>query len=413
MKTAGGIQKKAFVLEEQLRVRDIELNALLEVTQAINNNISATGLMKLYENILVKQIGVKKLAVFTKTDRWVCTNTYGITPADAEKLIPEFIPGFKQISKLEVGSHSLADHFEVVIPVYHKTIPLAVTFLGGLLPDRQFTLDEKLTYIQTISSVIAVAIENKRLHRAQTNQKLLKSELELAGQMQTMLIPGNLPDDERISIGGVYLPHQEVGGDYYDYIELNENECMFCIGDISGKGIAAALLMANFQASVRSYSGQQISLAALIQNLNSRVNEITKGEKFITLFLAKFNFEKRELQYVNAGHNPAILYHNGKVKQLEEGCTILGMFEKLPYINVQSFTLKEEFIVFCYTDGLTDIENDKRQTLDFAEMINLIGKNLNDTPSEINKKVVDYLIDFKGSRLIDDDISLLTTKVYR
>src|SRR4030095_2915407 len=107
-----------------------------------------------------------------------------------------------------------------------------------------------------------------------------------------------------------------------------------------------------------------------------------------------------------------ILYHNGQGQLLEEGCTILGMFEKLPYVNVQSMKLEKEFITFCYTDGLTDIENDKKRSLEILHIKQFIEKNHQLAPSELNKKMVDYLVEFKGNRLINDDISMLTCKIY-
>jgi sigma-B regulation protein RsbU (phosphoserine phosphatase) len=236
--------------------------------------------------------------------------------------------------------------------------------------------------------------------------------MEMAGQMQTMLIPGTLPDDHRISLAGVYLPHEEVGGDYYDYMELNENECMFCIADISGKGVAAALLMASFQASLRSVAEKARSLTSLIENLNSRVNEITRGEKFITLFLAKYNYTTRELEYVNAGHNPALLYHNGEIRQLHEGCTILGMFDTLPFINVQKLVLPGEFMAFCYTDGLIDIQNSSMESIDVNHLADFLEEHQHFTPTQFNKAMVDYIVSYKAGRKIGDDISLLTCKVY-
>ncbi|MBK9732408.1 MAG: SpoIIE family protein phosphatase [Chitinophagaceae bacterium] len=303
-------------LQQQLLLKELELNSLLRITQAMNNNISSQGLLLLYEDILVKQIGAGKVAVFIYDGDWLCSNAIGIDTDFAGKLIRKYLLSFKQVTRLEKNNHPLAEYFDVVVPVYHKEFPIAFTFVGNIQRDPLFKLEEKLNYIQTISNIIGVAIENKRMFRANTKETTLKSELELAGQMQTMLIPGKLPDDEQISIAGVYLPFREVGGDYYDYIELNKDECIFCIGDISGKGIAAALLMANFQASVRSYAEQQPSLGALIQSLNGRVNEITKGEKYITFFIAKFNFVTREMQYINAGHNPAVLFHEGETRLL-------------------------------------------------------------------------------------------------
>lgn len=410
-KASANSDSKANLIEHQLHVKEQQLNSLLQVTQAINSNVSARGLLKLFENIVVKSLGIKRFALFIHhTDHWMCTNAHGIERHKAQDIILKQLLEFRYITNLKKTRHELAENFEVVIPVYHKEIPLAFTFVSDLHPDYG-TIEDHLNYIQTISSIISVAIENKKLFRVQMKQKFFKSEMEMAGQMQTMLIPGKLPNDERISIAGTYLPHQEVGGDYYDYIELNEEECLFCIADISGKGVAAALLMANFQASVRSYAEKEKSLGNLIESLNTRVNEITKGEKFITLFLARYNHKTRELEYINAGHNPPLLFHNGQIVLLQEGCTILGMFDKLPYVHVPKMHLPTEFTTFCYTDGLIDIENGKREILDMTHLSAFLEKHNNLHPVNFNKAMVDYIVTFKGNKMIQDDISLLTCKV--
>jgi sigma-B regulation protein RsbU (phosphoserine phosphatase) len=403
--------KSKIELEQLLAFRNQQMKSLLQVTEAINSNVSARGLLKLYENMLVKQLGIKKVAIFIHNTGWICPNANGIDRHAAEDLIFPHLLSFKQITNLKKIKHPLAEQFEVVVPVYHKDTPLSFTFIGHMHHEQGISIEEELNYIQTISSVINVAIENKKLFRTQMKQKFLKSEMEMAGQMQTMLIPGSLPNDERISMAGVYLPHQEVGGDYYDYMELNEYECIFCIADISGKGVAAALLMASFQASVRSYAEKSNSLSALVEQLNARVNEITKGEKFITLFLAKFNHKTRELSYVNAGHNPPILINEKEVSPLNDGCTILGMFEKLPYIHVKKMKIENEFTVFCYTDGLTDIENDKNESISIEHLILFLEKHRHQNPIELNKLMVDHIVSLKGSRIINDDISLLTCKM--
>lgn len=411
MKAISKKVKGVAELEQMLLFRDQQMKLLLQVTEAINSNVSARGLLKLYENMLVKHLGIKKIAVFIHNASWICPNANGIDRHDAEDLIIPHLLSFKQITNLKKVNHVLANEFEVVIPVYHKDIPLSFTFLAHMLNEEGISIEEELNYIQTIASVINVAIENKKLFRTQMKQKFLKSEMEMAGQMQTMLIPGTLPNDERLVMAGVYLPHQEVGGDYYDYIELNQDECIFCIADISGKGVAAALLMASFQASVRSYAEKSNSLASLVEQLNARVNEITKGEKFITLFLAKYNHKTRELQYVNAGHNPPLLIHENEIVPLNDGCTILGMFEKLPYVNVKKLKLDGGFTVFCYTDGLVDIENEKRETMNVEHLIAFLEKNKTENPVELNKIMVDHIVSHKGNKMINDDISLLTCRI--
>src|ERR1019366_3106072 len=122
---------------------------------------------------------------------------------------------------------------------------------------------------------------------------------------------------------------------------------------ISGKGIPAALLMANFQANLRTLITRKYQLPQSIDILNGKVGEITKGEKFITLFIATYNCQTRILTYVNAGHNPSILYNKGDVQLLDQGCTILGMFDTLPYINFGEVKIEPGSLIVNYTDGLS------------------------------------------------------------
>jgi len=162
-----------------------------------------------------------------------------------------------------------------------------------------------LHFVQTLSNIIVVAIENIRLFNESLRQEALKKELELASKMQSMLIPRKetLPRNEKLHLTAFYHPHFDVGGDYYDCIILNKDEVGFCIADVSGKGISAALLMSNFQANLRALFTHEISLPALVERLNERVISSANGEKFITLFIAKFNYRTNDLVYINAGHN--------------------------------------------------------------------------------------------------------------
>ncbi len=152
-------------------------------------------------------------------------------------------------------------------------------------------LIKHLNFIQTISGIIVVAIENQRLFRETLRQEALRRELELASRMQMMLIPDNtrLPADGKIRAQGFYYPHYEVGGDYYDFLTLSDNVVGFCIADVSGKGMSAALLMSNFQASLRAIFTSETSLEEMIRKLNTLVVINSAGERFITLFIARYN----------------------------------------------------------------------------------------------------------------------------
>jgi len=219
-----------------------------------------------------------------------------------------------------------------------------------------------LRFIQTLSNIITVAIENKRLFQETLRQEALKREMELASRMQTMLIPATekLPSNPSIRMKAFYHPHFEVGGDYYDVIQLSKNEVGFCIADVSGKGISAAILMSNFQANLRALYTADKSLSDTLTRLNESVMQSAKGEKFITLFIARYHFQTRELKYVNAGHNPPLLYETGtgNLSQLSSGCVGMGMLDELPFINEAALTLDNPAKLFCYTDGLVEVIQD-------------------------------------------------------
>ena len=116
-----------------------------------------------------------------------------------------------------------------------------------------------VSFIQTLTNIVVMAIENKRMAREQIKQERLKKELEVASEMQKLLFPSDLPSNKRMDISARYIPRHEVGGDYYDFIPLGEDEYIICIADVSGKGISAAMLMANFQATIRTLFATSVS----------------------------------------------------------------------------------------------------------------------------------------------------------
>ncbi|NJK96919.1 MAG: serine/threonine-protein phosphatase [Bacteroidales bacterium] len=149
----------------------------------------------------------------------------------------------------------------------------------------------------------------------------------------------------------------EVGGDYYDVIKLDEEEVGFCIADVSGKGISAALLMSNFQATFRALFTKNVPLKFLIERLNERVLSNAKGEKFITFFIGRYNNKTRELEYINAGHNPPLLYliQSEQLTFLRSGCVGLGMLDDIPYVVKGTLQITEPVKILCYTDGLVEL----------------------------------------------------------
>lgn len=400
-------------LERLLTIKQLQINSLLEVSQAINNNFSTSALFRIYEFILRAQMGINGLLVYVKNNDWTCVCSTGIEASLKEKIVVERdLIAYRNITLLKNFVNPHLNQFDILIPVYHKDIPLAYVLIDDLKADDTDTIEEKLKFVQTITNIVMVAVENKRLFSSQIQQEVLKKELEFAAKMQAMLIPADLPNDDKIEASSVYLPHHEIGGDYFDFIKLSENDVAFTIGDISGKGIAAALLMANFQGYLRTQMTDNSDLRVFVESMNDKVANITKGDKFITLFLGLFNFETRTLKYVNAGHNPPILWNNGEIVELKTGCTLLGMFDNLPTVQIGEVVLSHEAVLLNYTDGLIDFENERGEFFSFERLYTYFETNHHLSMNSFNKKLMEYVNDFKGAGTFNDDITILSCRFY-
>ncbi|MDG2450417.1 MAG: PP2C family protein-serine/threonine phosphatase, partial [Saprospiraceae bacterium] len=273
-------------------------------------------------------------------------------------------------------------------------------------------LYNKIQFITTITNIIAVAIENKRLFKEQIEQEKFKKEIELAGEVQKMLIPNTLPKTDFIDLSMIYKPHLNIGGDYLDVIRFDEDRYALCIADISGKGVPAALLMANFQAMIQSLIYQYRDLETFVFALNQTVYRVTQSDKFITFFVCEVDIKAKKLKYVNAGHYPPVFYTDGKIQRLEEGCTVIGAFEKLPEIKEATIDLGKESLIMCFTDGLADLRNDFGDYYNDEKIERFVNTNGIKPAEEFNQILLKEIDKFKQDQQYPDDIAILTCKVF-
>lgn len=403
------------ILETKLSLQKLQFNRLLEITQAINNNIPIADLFNLYKGMLTWEMRVDKFALYTRNeDAWECVTSSGIDDDEVSINIESYFPSYQRRQPVDEPKHPLLKHFSVVIPVYHKDYAIAYTFIGSdALDDTDAHAYDPVSLISAITNIIAVAIENKRLFKRQLSQERLKREIELAAQVQNMLIPSQLPNDDNYEFSGIYQPHEGVGGDYYDFFEVGAGEVAFCIADISGKGMAAALLMSNFQANLQTLVHRKyLSVKKFANRLNSLVLRTTKGDKFITFFLARYHKRKRRLRYLCAGHNPPFMYTKGKIQRLDKGCTILGIFPQLPEIEFGEIFLEDDALFLLYTDGLTDLQNAEDDYFDDEKVESFILENHALSAQDFNNKLMEDVNAFRGERSFPDDISVLTGKLF-
>lgn len=398
-------------LEIQLNLKDFRLNSLLEITNAINTNQGVDQLIRLYEFVLREQLGLSKLALFLKQDEWTSLLRVGFKGRAKDIDFNKDLHRFKDITWIESSPSVFLNGFDIVIPVYHKEQPLAYLLVGDVR-DKEESVPF-LGFVQTLTNIIVVAIENKRMAKNSLKQERLKKELEVASEMQKLLFPSDLPSNKQMDISAKYIPRHEVGGDYYDFIPLGNGEYIICIADVSGKGISAAMLMANFQATLRTlFSYQRFDLDFLVEELNKKVMHNAKGEKFITFFIGHYNAETRELNYVNAGHNQPFITNGKRAKYLDKGSIGLGMLEELPFIHVGREELKPNTTLVLYTDGVVELENEDEQFFGIDRIIKLVHNFYPIKMEDLNALIFSKLDEWRGKLDLVDDTAVFTCRFF-
>jgi len=399
-------------LKNLLISKQKRLNSLLELTKAINNNFSKAALMKLFEFVLFGELKIQKIALFLKEDLWNIEINEGNVEVTNKINVEEDLLKFQVIQNITNFPGNTFKDFDYLIPIVNKDNVLAYVLIGAIQLNPLDSIDEMLKYIETVANFVVVSLENKRLFEVKIEQERVRKDVELASQVQNMLIPSELPQNEFFDVAGHYQPHGSIGGDYYDFLSIDENVWAFCMCDVSGKGISAGMLMANVQAQLRSTLSKYDSLEQLIDHLNFKLFEITNGERYVTMFLGVYDVSTRLLKYVNAGHNPVLLYQDGEISSLTKGCTILGAFENVFKFEVGKIYIEKEAFLLAYTDGLSELENEANEPYGEERLEQFILQNVNVNSAEMVALLNKELVKFKGNRDYNDDISVLACRFH-
>lgn len=396
-------------LSNRFKISKFKLDSLLDIATSINANLPTEELLSKYESILRDSLGIGKILILKRSNIWECLMNEGF-PKHLETIdVESKLLDYDDITY--VSAEMEFEGVDIILPVFNNNVHLAFIFIGDIEEEGEgmSPVLKHLTFIQTISTIIIVAIENIRLHKESLRQEALKKELELAARMQKMLIPDNshMPRNHQIVVTGFYYPHYEVGGDYYDCIKLSDTKTGLCIADVSGKGMSAALLMSNFQASLRALLTADIHLETLIHKLNSIVNSNAAGESFITFFIARYDHREKTFEYINAAHNAPVLYYteSNEVVYLDSTCVGLGMLDEIPVAYITEVRIKGYSKLICYTDGLSELKGEDGKDIGTREIVRHIS---NMDPVEKNlEKMFRYLGIPDTNPYLFDDVSII------
>jgi serine phosphatase RsbU (regulator of sigma subunit) len=277
---------------------------------------------------------------------------------------------------------------------------------------KQFYEDD-IGLARVVASQCAVAITNAKLYAEAIKGQRMAEQIRLAGVIQRRMIPEKAPSIPGLDIAATYIPCFDVGGDFYDFLQVSNNRVAVAIADVMGKGIPAAIMMSLFRGAVRAYVDAEYDKGA-IEKIINKLNKMACGEckdgEFVALFYAVLDVKEETITYCNCGHEPAVLIRDGQIVELEKGGFVLGVEAQAEY-EIETLRLRDGDCLLFYTDGLIDAANfdgefwGRQSLLETAKKFALLGAG------QMVKNILGYRRRFVGLAGQVDDTSIIVIKV--
>ncbi|HEX8184030.1 MAG TPA: SpoIIE family protein phosphatase, partial [Blastocatellia bacterium] len=265
--------------------------------------------------------------------------------------------------------------------------------------------EEDLKVLTTIASVASIKIEHERLLDERLEKRRMEEELKVASEIQMRLQPVSPPNIDGWEMTGVSFPCREIGGDYYDFIKRKrDNRFVVAVGDVSGKGTGAALLMSSLHAAVRAQSQTRSTISEVMGEINQYIYENSPSNKFLTLFYGELDPQTSILTYSNGGHNPPMLLRrSGEVVHLDKGGLPIGMMQATCY-QEDSVKFEPGDVLVIYSDGITESINERDEEFGEERLLEVVKHNLNRSASGIRDRIDEALSRFVGTTAPVDDM---------
>lgn len=393
-----------------LEMKRLEADTLRDLMRAVNNpELSVARMSIVTRNALRMQWGVKKMLFRYEVDFvWMeeCQLGFGNTTESVVYELHQIHLLRKIFSEEFPELHAWGA--EYVVPININGLTKAYFIVAEFVDSEEEAQDE-LIFIETIGHILYAAIQNKNFYEQHLKQVALRQELTFAKQMQQQLLLSEFHRFSEIDVHAINLPYQEVGGDFYDVIKRGKGTTFVCIADVAGKGMSAALIMSNIQANLRALCANHDDVEQIGKELNRLVLKATKGEKFVTFFLAKIDTRKKEVTYLNAGHNYPILIQPKGITQLHSQSIPLGLMPSIE-VAADSFAYEPGDNLFMYTDGLTDQTDKNGVVFDEAHIIETLTPALHKSSQDIINIFREAFQHFTEGSTSVDDLTLMNVR---
>jgi sigma-B regulation protein RsbU (phosphoserine phosphatase) len=408
-----------------------QLSLLFEATRLLNSTLDLGELLELILKIARTEVGADRGTVFLVDNKhkelWSIVAS-GLDHQEIRVPLGQGVAGqvaqtgvtvsVEDAYSLPYHDHSFDQKFSyktrsiLSLPIRHHTGEIVgVLQLLNKTSGPRFTAEDE-DFLNKLSGHMAMALENARLHRESLEKQRLEKELALARGIQRSLLPDSPPVVPGYEISVLNEPCFEVGGDYYDFLNLGPQSLLLVVADVEGKGVSSALVMSNLQASLRALVMHLHSLEVVTVSLNEMIFNDTKSKKFLSLFLGLVDTRRNGLHYINAGHVPPLLIRGdqGEFRQLSEGGTVVGLFPQTEYTR-GSVKLATGDVLVCCTDGIVEASNAQEDEYGSDRLAACVARHRAKSASAIVDAVSAEVTAFsRGGSHVDDKV-LMVTKV--
>lgn len=299
-----------------------------------------------------------------------------------------------------------------IVPLMINEQLIGLLLFGLKQTGAQFT-GKDLDLLISASNQTAISIENARLYHSEIEKNRLERDLENARHIQQSLLPKAIPEINHLELSGVTIPAQHVGGDYYDFIKLSDTKLFIVVGDVSGKGLSAALYISKLQTMIRMYCSEERSPKEILVEINKRLFAEMERNYFITVSLALIDSGERKVHFCRAGHPHALLINDGKCEKIKPVGIGLGLNKGEVFdasLEETEITLKPESLLAIYSDGISEAMNGKQQEFGEENIITILKKNIDSPLETIQSKILDGVTDYCNGEEQHDDITLVLVK---
>lgn len=391
------------------------LNSLFELSKEFGLFSESTKVARLLVYSVIGQFLVQKFAVVSLEGKIIkileSKFPHEELNASLSKVNIKIITNSVTKSEIETEYTDLIKlGVELIVPMQLQGETKGLILLGKRANEFDFS-EADVEYIYSVGSLAIVSIENQRLFKEALEKQKLEEDLEIARDIQRNLLPHKIPQFRNFDVVANTVFSKQVGGDYYDVITLDEKHFCIAIADVSGKGVSAALMMANLQAFLKTICKQGMQIDEATGLINDLISENTTEGKFITFFWALVDDETKQILYVNAGHNPPLLIRKGKITKLDKGGIILGVMKTMISYSSENLQLEKDDVIVLFTDGVSEAMNQNGDEFSDERLEKMSINSASRSAEEISNIIQSEVSKFAYGTIQSDDITLMIIKV--